>query len=171
MLWGLHTLGVDGGGTAYFYFMQDVANESEDLQVMYGVQGERELMEECLDHLGGYDGARPVRIGNGAFDQNRHDVWGVMLDSIFLHTKSRDHLPERRWPLIRRLVQNAIDHWREPDRGIWEVRGEPRHFVSSKVMCWVACDRGARLARLRDDDATAARWEAAAAEIHADICA
>jgi GH15 family glucan-1,4-alpha-glucosidase len=149
--------------------MQDVANESEDLQVMYGVQGERELTEECLDHLSGYDGATPVRIGNGAFDQNQHDVWGVMLDSIFLHTKSRDHLPERRWPLIRRLVQNAIDHWREPDRGIWEVRGEPRHFVSSKVMCWVACDRGARLARVRGDEKVAEEWQEFAEEIKADV--
>jgi alpha,alpha-trehalase len=110
-----------------------------------------------------------VRIGNGAFNQNQHDVWGVMLDSIFLHTKSRDHLPERRWPLIRRLVQNAIDHWREPDRGIWEVRGEPKHFVSSKVMCWVACDRGARLARVRGAEDVVEQWQEVADEIRADV--
>jgi len=169
MLWGLHTLGFDWEANDYFYFMQDVASESEDMQVMFGVQGERELMEECLDHLSGYDGAKPVRIGNGAFDQNQHDVWGVMLDSIFLHTKSRDHLPERRWPLIQRLVQNAIDHWREPDRGIWEVRGATKHFVSSKVLCWVALDRGARLARVRGDNEKADEWQEISEEIRSDV--
>ena len=123
-----------------------------------------------LEHLSGYDGAKPVRVGNGAYDQRQHDVWGVMLDSIFLHTKSRDHLPERRWPLIKRLTQNAVDHWREPDRGIWEVRGETKHFVSSKVMCWVACDRGARLARVREDNEQADKWQEVAEEIKADVC-
>src|SRR3954466_5855815 len=169
MLWGLHTLGFDWEANDYFYFMQDVAQESDDLQVMFGIQGERELEEEILDHLAGYDGAKPVRVGNGAYDQRQHDVWGVMLDSIFLHTKSRDHLPERRWPLIKRLVGEAIENWREPDRGIWEVRGEPKHFVSSKVLCWVACDRAARLARLREDHEQAEKWQETADEIRADV--
>jgi GH15 family glucan-1,4-alpha-glucosidase len=112
-----------------------------------------------------------VRIGNGAFDQDQHDVWGAMLDSIFLHTKSRDHLAESRWPIIVRLVEKAIERADDPDRGIWEVRGEPKHFVSSKVMCWVAMDRGARLAALREEDEVHARWRAAADALHADICA
>ena len=124
--------------------------ESE-LQIMYGIGGERELTEKTLDHLSGYEGARPVRIGNGAYDQRQHDVWGAVLDSVYLHTKSRDHLPERVWPILKRQVERAIEHWREPDRGIWEVRGEPQHFTSSKVMCWVALDRGARLARMREE--------------------
>jgi alpha,alpha-trehalase len=94
-----------------------------------------------------------------------------MLDSIFLHAKSRDHLPERRWPLIERLVEAAIENWMKPDRGIWEVRGEDKHFVSSKVMCWVACDRGARLARLREDHEHAERWQAVADEIRGDVLA
>ena len=118
---------------------------------MYGIGGERELEEQTLDHLTGYEGARPVRIGNGAYNQRQHDVWGALLDSIYLHTKSRDGLPESTWPILVKQVEDAIAHWREPDRGIWEVRGEPQHFTSSKVMCWVACDRGARLARLRED--------------------
>jgi GH15 family glucan-1,4-alpha-glucosidase len=168
MLWGLHSLGFEWEANDYFYFMQDAA-QADDLQVMYGIQGERELPEETLDHLSGYDNARPVRIGNGAYNQRQHDVWGTMLDSIFLHAKSRDHLPERRWPLIERLVEAAIEHWQEPDHGIWEVRGAPRHFVSSKVMCWVACDRGARLARLREQHEHAARWQAKAEEIKAEI--
>ena len=98
-------------------------------------------------------------------------MWGAVLDSIYLHTKSRDELAERIWPMLTRQVEAALEHWREPDRGIWEVRGEPQHFTSSKVMCWVAADRGARLARLREDDELAERWQAAADEIHADICA
>ena len=168
MLWGLHSLGFEWEANDYFYFMQDVA-QADDLQVMYGIQGERELIEDTLDHLSGYDNARPVRIGNGAYNQRQHDVWGTMLDSIFLHAKSRDHLPERRWPLIERLVEAAIENWKLPDRGIWEVRGEDKHFVSSKVMCWVACDRGARLARLREAHEHAERWQAHADEIKADI--
>jgi alpha,alpha-trehalase len=119
----------------------------------------------------GYENARPVRIGNGAYDQRQHDVWGALLDSIWLHTKSRDGLAESTWQILGKQVEDAIRHWREPDRGIWEVRGEPRHFTSSKLMCWVACDRGARLARLREDSTRGARWQAAADEIHADICA
>ena len=119
----------------------------------------------------GYEGAKPVRIGNGAFKQRQHDVWGAMLDSVYLHTRSRDRLDESIWPILARQVEMAIKHWREPDRGIWEVRGEPKHFTSSKIMCWVACDRGARLARLRQDDEDAERWQAVADEIHADILA
>src|SRR6202012_1493312 len=97
--------------------------------------------------------------------------WGAVLDSIYLHTRSRDQLPDRLWPIIKRQVESALTKWRDPDRGIWEVRGDPQHFTSSKLMCWVAADRGARLARMRDDSDAAGRWQAAADEIHADICA
>jgi GH15 family glucan-1,4-alpha-glucosidase len=168
MLWGLYTLGFDWEANDFSYFIQDVASGEEDLQVMYGVGGERQLDEHELD-LAGYEGARPVRIGNGAFSQKQHDVWGALLDSIYLHTKSRDELPEDVWPVLERQVENAVEAWHEPDRGIWEVRGEPQHFVSSKVFCWVACDRGARLARLRDDGDHAERWQAVADEIRADV--
>jgi GH15 family glucan-1,4-alpha-glucosidase len=171
MLWALYTLGFDEEANDFFYFIADVAEaEQGRLQVMYGIGGESKLEEQELNHLSGYDHARPVRIGNGAYNQDQHDVWGAVLDSIYLHTKSRDQLPDRLWPLIKRQVEAALESWRDPDRGIWEVRGEPKHFTSSKLMCWVAVDRGARLARLRDDEPTAARWEAAAAEMHADIC-
>ncbi|MDP8976034.1 MAG: glycoside hydrolase family 15 protein, partial [Actinomycetota bacterium] len=171
MLWGLYTLGFDWEANDFFYFIADVCEDDEDLQVMYGVGGERRLDEVVLDHLSGYEGARPVRVGNGAYDQDQHDVWGAVLDSVYLHTKSRDHLPERVWPILVRHVEAALAHWREPDRGIWEVRGEPKHFTSSKLMCWVAADRGTRLAEMRGDEERVARWRAAAEEIHADICA
>jgi alpha,alpha-trehalase len=170
-LWGLYTLGFDWEANDFFYFVADMAGGDHDLQVMYGVGGERELTERTLDHLHGYEGARPVRIGNDAYNQQQHDVWGAVLDSFYVHTKSRDHLDERVWPILVRQVEAALAHWREPDRGIWEVRVAPRHFTSSKLMCWVAADRGARLARLREESELAERWQAAADEIHADICA
>ena len=170
-LWGLGTLGFDWEANDYIHFIADVAERDGVLQIMYGVDGERALTEQTLEHLSGYEGAQPVRIGNDAYGQQQHDVWGAVLDAIYLHTKSRDHLDERIWPLLVRQVEAALEHWREPDRGIWEVRGEPKHFTSSKVMCWVAADRGARLALLREEKELAERWEAAAEEIKADILA
>jgi GH15 family glucan-1,4-alpha-glucosidase len=170
-LWGLYTLGFDWEANDFFYFIADLAERDQELQIMYGVGGERDLPEEELGHLDGYEGAQPVRIGNGAHDQRQNDVWGAVLDSVYLHTRSRDRLDERIWRVLERQVECAIRYWREPDRGLWEVRGEPRHFTSSKVMCWVAVDRGARLALLRDEPELAASWQAVADEIHADICA
>jgi alpha,alpha-trehalase len=172
MLWGLYTLGFDEEANDFFYFVEDMAEAEEgQLQIMYGIGGESKLEEQELEHLSGYDQSRPVRIGNGAYNQDQHDVWGAVLDSIYLHTRSRDQLPDRLWPIIKRQVEAALSNWRDPDRGIWEVRGEPKHFTSSKLMCWVAADRGARLATIREEVSVAARWRAAADEIHADICA
>jgi GH15 family glucan-1,4-alpha-glucosidase len=170
-LWGLYTLGFDWEANDFFWFITDVAERDEDLQIMYSIGGERDLQETTLDHLQGYEGARPVRVGNGAYNQRQHDVWGAVLDSVYIHTKSRDRLDERTWPVLKHQVESAIEHWRDPDRGIWEVRGEPQHFTSSKMMCWVAADRGSRLARIREEHDLADAWGAAAAEIHADICA
>ena len=170
-LWGLYTLGFDWEANDFFYFVADVAEAEEGtLQIMYGIDGRAALPERTLDHLSGYENARPVRVGNAAHSQAQHDVWGAVLDSVYLHTKSRDHLPERVWPILVHQVETAIENWRRPDRGIWEVRGEPQHFTSSKLMCWVALDRGARLAELREDWERATRWRAIADEIHADIC-
>ena len=169
-LWGLYTLGFDWEANDFFNFILDVTSSEHDLQIMYGVDGERELTEARLDHLTGYENARPVRIGNGAWNQLQHDVWGAVLDSVFIHTKSRDHLADRVWNMLQRQVEQALHRWREPDRGVWEVRGEPRHFTSSKVMCWVAADRGSRLAWLREDIEAAERWRSAADEIQADVC-
>jgi GH15 family glucan-1,4-alpha-glucosidase len=171
MLWGLYSLGFDWEANDFFYFVADVAEAEEgQLQIMYGIDGEANLDERTLDHLSGYEGAKPVRVGNGAYSQDQHDVWGAVLDSIYLHTKSRDSLPERMWPIIKKQVEAALADWGHPDRGIWEVRGDPKHFTSSKMMCWVAADRGARLAEIRDEKELAERWQAAADEIHEDIC-
>ena len=172
MLWALYSLGFDWEASDFFYFIADLAEDEErELQIMYAIDGAWKLPEQILEHLSGYEGASPVRIGNGAYDQSQHDVWGAILDSIYLHTRSRDQLPERLWPIIKRQVECALRNWSKPDRGIWEVRGEPRHFTSSKLMCWVAADRGARLAELRDEHDYAVRWHSAAEEIRADILA
>jgi GH15 family glucan-1,4-alpha-glucosidase len=170
MLWALLSLGFEWEANDFFYFIADVASGEEKLQVMYGVGGERKLDEYELDHLDGYERAKPVRVGNAAYGQVQHDVWGALLDSVYLHTRSRDSLDDSVWKILSRQVEEAIKHWRDPDRGIWEVRGEPKHFTSSKIFCWVACDRGARLAMLREDEERAKRWRAVADEIHADVC-
>jgi len=168
-LWGLYTLGFDWEANDFYNFVTDVAERDGDLQIVYGIGGEPELTERELSHLSGYDGARPVRVGNAAYDQSQNDVWGAVLDSVWLHTRSRDRLDDRVWPVLRHQVECALRNWRKPDRGIWEVRGEPQHFTSSKVMCWVALDRGARLARIREEWDLAQQWQAVADEIHADV--
>jgi GH15 family glucan-1,4-alpha-glucosidase len=167
----LFTLGYEWEANDYFAFIADILErDHDDLQIVYRIDGSKDLDEHVLDHLHGYQGARPVRTGNAAYSQRQNDVWGAVLDSLYLHTKSRDWLDDRVWRMARQQVERAFLHWREPDRGIWEVRGEPKHFTSSKLMCWVALDRGARLARIREDQDAAQKWQAAADEIHADIC-
>ncbi|HET6940027.1 MAG TPA: glycoside hydrolase family 15 protein, partial [Nocardioides sp.] len=139
------------------------------LQIMYGVDGRRDLAESTRDELSGYEGARPVRLGNGAFDQKQNDVYGAVLDSLLLHVRRSQHLPMRLWPLIQSQAAGAIASWQEPDQGIWEARGKPQHYVSSKLMGWVALDRAAKLAEIRSDDALADKWRAVADEIREDI--
>ncbi len=169
-LWGLYTLGFDREADDFFYFMADVCRDGQELQIMYGVGGERELTERTLTHLSGYEGASPVRVGNGAYNQKQHDVWGAVLDSVLLHARSRSRLQESMWPLLEQQVEAAAQNWELPDRGIWEVRGDPQHFTSSKFMCWVALDRGARLARMFDKLDYAEKWQVLADQIHDDIC-
>jgi GH15 family glucan-1,4-alpha-glucosidase len=169
-LWALHALGLNWEADDFVQYVADMErNEDGSLQIMYGIKGEKELVESTLDHLKGYEGARPVRIGNGAYNQRQNDVFGAVLDSVYLHSKKRDHIPERLWPVLADQVQCAADAWKEPDQGIWEARGEPRHYVSSKLMCWVAMDRGARLAERRGHVEQAEEWQALADEIHEDI--
>jgi GH15 family glucan-1,4-alpha-glucosidase len=184
-LWGLHALGFDAEADDFLAFLADVIapvdpsghrtyalptpNTPTHFQVLYGVDGTTELPESELDHLTGYGGSRPVRVGNAAYAQQQFDIYGTLVDCVYQHTRSRDALSERSWRIVVGAVEAALSCWREPDRGIWEVRGEPQHFTSSKVMCWVAADRGARLASLRGDRERAKRWAEAAKEIHADV--
>jgi alpha,alpha-trehalase len=169
-LQALHWLRLDWEADEFMQFVADVeANEDGALQIMYGIDGRRDLTETTRDDLSGYAGARPVRIGNGAFDQRQNDVFGAVLDSVLLHTRHSERLPRRLWPIVQTQAECASRVWREPDQGIWEARGEPQHYVSSKLMCWVAMDRAAKLAELRGDPELTAAWRATADEIHADI--
>ena len=170
MLRGLLALGFEWEAYEFFAFLLETA-ATGPLQIMYGIGGERELHEQTLDHLSGYEGARPVRTGNGAWDQKQHDVWGMLLDSVYTHARRLgQQLPRPGWELIARLVDDAAAAWREPDRGIWEVRGEPKHFTASKVLCWVALDRGIKLAEARGDEERTQRWREQAGEIHQEVC-
>jgi GH15 family glucan-1,4-alpha-glucosidase len=169
-LWAMHTLGFDQEARDFMRFIVQVCKDEPDLQIMYGIGGEKELDESTLDHLEGYGGAKPVRIGNGAYDQRQNDVWGALLDSIYLHEKALrgSGTPADR-EMIRYQVEAAIKAWPEPDQGIWEARGKPQHYVSSKLMIWVAVDRGTRLAANMGFDQIAAGWRSAADRFRAEI--
>jgi len=169
-LQALHYLDLDWEANEFMQFIADLErNDDGALQIMYGIDGRRDLSETLRDDLHGYAGARPVRIGNGAFDQRQNDVFGAALDSVLLHTRRSQRLPRRLWPLIQAQAECAKAVWRNPDQGIWEARGKPQHYVSSKLMCWVAMDRAAKLARIRGEDSVAADWGEIATEIKADI--
>jgi GH15 family glucan-1,4-alpha-glucosidase len=169
-LQALHWLNLDWEADEFMQFVADIEpTEDGSLQIMYGIDGRRDLTESTLDHLSGYAGARPVRIGNGAFDQRQNDVFGAVLDSLLLHSKKSGRLPQRLWPIVQTQAECATRVWQEPDQGIWEARGAPQHYVSSKLMGWVALDRAASLADLRGDTEKAEGWRATADEIRADI--
>jgi GH15 family glucan-1,4-alpha-glucosidase len=169
-LQALHFLNLDWEATEFMEFVADLEpTEDGSLQIMYGIDGRRDLRESTRDELTGYSGARPVRIGNGAFDQRQNDVFGAVLDSILLHTRHSERLPRRLWPIVQAQAECATQVWRTPDQGIWEARGKPQHYVSSKLMCWVALDRAAKLAEMRGDPQSHEKWRATADEIRADI--
>ncbi len=168
----LHYLLLDWEADEFMQFVADLEpTEDGSLQIMYGVDGRRDLTETTRDDLSGYDGAAPVRVGNGAFNQKQNDVFGAVLDSVLLHTRHSNRLPRRLWPIVESQAEGATRVWQHPDQGIWEARGKPRHYVSSKLMCWVALDRAAKLAEIRGDPEKAAGWQQTADEIKADILA
>ena len=169
-LQALHWLNLDWEADEFMQFVADVEpNDDGGMQIMYGIDGRRDLTEQTLDELSGYAGARPVRIGNGAFDQRQNDVFGAVLDSILMHTRRSERLPRRLWPIVQSQAECATRVWREPDQGIWEARGAPQHYVSSKLMCWVALDRAAKLAQIAGDPELAQTWGKTAEEIRQDI--
>jgi GH15 family glucan-1,4-alpha-glucosidase len=171
-LQALHFLGLDWEAEEFMQFVGELEpNNDGSLQIMYGIDGRRDLTESTRDDLTGYAGARPVRIGNGAFDQRQNDVYGAVLDSILIHTQRSQRLPRELWPIVKAQAECATRVWREPDQGIWEARGAPQHYVSSKLMCWVALDRAAKLAEIRGASESSAQWAATAEEIHEDILA
>jgi GH15 family glucan-1,4-alpha-glucosidase len=174
MLRSLYRLGFDWEAIEYFGFVMDAVGIGSDgqvsLQIMYGIGGEKDLTERTLDHLSGYEGARPVRVGNGAWDQHQNDVWGMLLDAIDIYMRfGAAQIAGGTWMGIASLVDQAIAHSGDPDQGIWEIRGDPEHFTASKVLCWVAMDRGSDLAKARRDDERAKRWRSAADDLKAEI--
>jgi GH15 family glucan-1,4-alpha-glucosidase len=139
------------------------------LQTVYAVDGGRDLHEQTLENLEGYCGSRPVRIGNGAFKQLQLDIYGALIDAVYLYNKHVQPITGVLWRDVRRLVNWVCDHWQEEDQGIWELRGNSRQLVHSKVMCWVALDRGSRLAIKRSLPADLARWLACRDQIYKEV--
>jgi GH15 family glucan-1,4-alpha-glucosidase len=152
------------------WMLRAVAGEPESLQIMYGVAGERRLTELELPWLPGYEGSTPVRTGNGAHAQLQLDVYGELLDVVLQSARAGSHIEDGSWSLARLLLDVLQERWREPDEGIWEVRGPRRHFTHSKVLCWVAFDRAVAIAELTGVDGPVDAWRATRDEIHQAVC-
>ena len=173
MLRSLYRLGYDWEAVEYFAFILDaVAGDAGNfsLQIMYGIDGRKDLTEQTLDHLTGWRDSRPVRIGNGAWDQHQNDVWGMIIDAVDISLRQgASQIVKPVWDGLAGFVDAAIAHAGDPDQGIWEIRGDPQHFTASKVLCWVAMDRGADMARVRHDHDRAEKWTKAADDLKAEI--
>lgn len=160
-LYGLMRIGFTEEASRFMSWLEACTadlNPDGSLQIMYGIDGRHQLTETTLDHLEGYQGSRPVRIGNGAYNQLQLDIYGELLDSVYLYNKYGSAISYDFWQHLTRLLEYVCDHWHDPDEGIWEVRSGKKHFVYSKMMCWVALDRGLRLADKRSFPADRSRW-------------
>jgi alpha,alpha-trehalase len=169
-LWSLHVLGFDQEAREFMEFVCELFHgRGPKAQIMFGIGGETELTEKTLDHLSGYIGSKPVRVGNAAYEQRQNDVYGALLDSIYIHSKTREGVPEHMSSIVFEQAEAASEAWHMPDQGIWEARGEPKHYVSSKLMSWVALDRAGRIARGMDRNDLAEGWEREAEVVKAEI--
>lgn len=158
-LYAMYQLGFNTEAHAFFNWLGDrCASGDPPLQIMYGIEGEKDLTESELDHLEGYCGSRPVRIGNGAYDQKQLDVYGGVIDAAHMYEERGDLLTQRQWEALRAEIDYVCAHWNEPDQGIWEIRGPAQHHVFSKVMCWLTLDRGIKLAELEGWKYDNERW-------------
>jgi len=170
-LYSLLTLGFSEEAQAFMGWLDARCHElGKDgaLQPMYGIDGEHDLTEFTLDHLDGYRGSKPVRIGNGAYRQNQLDIYGELMDAVYIYNRY-DTISYDLWQNLRRLLEWLAEHWQEPDEGIWEVRGGPERFVHSRLMSWVAFDRALRLTRHRGLPAPMGSWMQKSAEIYEQI--
>ncbi len=168
-LYALHVLGQYDEATRFMDYLKRVTRKSADhLQIMYGISGERVLTEQELPHLEGYRGSRPVRIGNGAYDQIQLDVYGEVLETAFLWHQNHP-MTEGLWSLLAGLVDWVAANWRRKDSGIWEVRAGLQHYVFSKVMCWVALDRAIKMAERLEMPANLDRWRRERDAIHDEV--
>ena len=167
----LFALGHVSEADSFIRWLHDIyrKNGSRNLQIMYSIQGEHALEEKSLTHLSGYRNSRPVRIGNGAWGQNQWDIYGEVMDAALRLSDYAGKIDEELWPFFRDICEMAIENWRKPDDGIWEVRNGPYHFVYSKVMCWVALDRGITIAGRFGFDAPLARWSKEREEIRQEV--
>ena len=170
-IYGLLRIGFTEEAAAFLDWLEQRCHEREDgqLQIVYGIDGRHDLTETALDHLDGYRGSAPVRIGNAAADQLQLDIYGELMDAVYLCNKYHAPISYDFWTHLHNLVDWVCDHWDQKDEGIWEVRGERQHFVYSKLMCWVALDRGLRLAEKRSFPADRTRWETCRDAIYRDI--
>lgn len=155
-------LGHDSVAQRYLDFITDIMpGKDEKIQIMYGINGERDLTEYELDHLAGYANSRPVRIGNAAYEQKQNDIYGILLDVIYqnfrIHNTTLMH-SEELWTIVRSVVRVVARSWHQPDKGIWELRHEHRHFTFSKVLCWTAIDRAIKIAQLLTQTRYADEW-------------
>ena len=171
-LYGLMRLGYTGEAAAFMRWMMARCQELEpggSLQIMYGIDGRHALLEETLSNLEGYMGSRPVRIGNAAYTHLQLDIYGELMDSVYLYDKYGSPIGHDAWTSIVRLIDWVCEHWREKDEGIWEVRGGRQEFLYSRAMCWVAIDRAIRLANKRSFPAPFSRWYEARDSVYRDI--
>jgi GH15 family glucan-1,4-alpha-glucosidase len=152
------------------WLLRAVAGDPADLQILYGLSGERRIEEYQVGWLPGYEGSKPVRIGNAAVNQFQLDVWGETLDGLFTGRENGLELDEDAWRLQTALVEFLEKNWQRPDESLWEIRGEPQHFVHSKVMAWVGLDRAVRTVENTRLDGPVDRWRALRDEIHRDVC-
>ena len=165
-------VGHTGAARRFMKFIQSSFMSRHDYQIMYGIRGERKLTEVILEHLDGYKGSKPVRIGNDAYHQKQNDSFSYLMDLGWQYYRlmpgTLDEI-EDMWEMVKSILATVAEEWRNPDKGIWEIRGEEQHFVSSKVMCWVALDRGARIAAKLGKEEFAARWREEAEAIRRDV--
>jgi GH15 family glucan-1,4-alpha-glucosidase len=161
---------VDEAGAWREWLLRAAAGDPDDLQIMYGVAGERRLTEWYVDWLPGFESSRPVRVGNAAAEQLQIDVYGEVADALYTARKRGLHGSMPGWELVRKMLLLLEDRWREPDEGIWEIRGGRRHFTHSKVMSWVAFDRGIKLCEEFGREGPVERWRTVRQEIHEQVC-
>lgn len=171
-IYALLRLGYTEEAGAFMKWLEQRCHEREadgGLQIMYGLHGEHELPEFTLDHLDGYKGSKPVRVGNGAATQLQLDIYGELMDSVYLFNKYGSPISYDLWVQLSKLIDWVCEHWQKPDEGIWETRGGRKHFVYSKMMCWVALDRGIRLADKRSLPCDRLKWEKVRDQIYLEV--